>query len=411
MYEAWDSSGRKRLQLARKALEISPDCADAYVLLAEDGSRNLKEAREFYEQGMKAGERALGAETFEEDVGHFWGILETRPYMRARLGLAQTLWQLGEREQTVDHYQDLLRLNPGDNQGVRYLLAMNLLEMEENERLERLLAEYEDDWSATWHYTRALVNFRKEGSGGTSDKSLVQAIKQNPFVPAYLLGKKKVPRDLPPYMGIGDDDEAVSYAADAIMIWRGTEGAIPWLKSVFQEHEPGPKEEDLWEEDDDFELPADDEHLDELSDISIDELVLKDTRRVKIKNLEDYGAIFFAVEYTVNLFWEEYSSLTDETVKDVYQQLIRDFDNHDGGLLCSAIEKGVKIVLIDEQDRRGQKYSKGELLSCLSHLVKMLENHKSPDGIGYLKWTKLFFEGELPETEEEIRKYIKENER
>src|SRR5690606_3453119 len=36
IYEAWNATGRKRIALAKKALKISPDCADAYVLLAEE---------------------------------------------------------------------------------------------------------------------------------------------------------------------------------------------------------------------------------------------------------------------------------------------------------------------------------------------------------------------------------------
>ena len=35
MYRAFEASGAEQVRLARKALEISPDCADAYVLLAE----------------------------------------------------------------------------------------------------------------------------------------------------------------------------------------------------------------------------------------------------------------------------------------------------------------------------------------------------------------------------------------
>src|SRR5687767_1966491 len=30
MYDAWNATGRRRVQLAREALAISPDCADAY---------------------------------------------------------------------------------------------------------------------------------------------------------------------------------------------------------------------------------------------------------------------------------------------------------------------------------------------------------------------------------------------
>jgi hypothetical protein len=78
--------------LAQKALELSPLCADAYVLLAQETARNLDEAIDLYRQGVEAGKKALGKSAFRDDVGHFWGLLETRPYMRARHGLAQALW-------------------------------------------------------------------------------------------------------------------------------------------------------------------------------------------------------------------------------------------------------------------------------------------------------------------------------
>ena len=90
MYEAWDTGAkRERIELAKRALEISDLCADAHVLLAEEVAKTLVEARRHYEAGVAAGERALGAQAFERDAGHFWGLLETRPYMRARAGLAE----------------------------------------------------------------------------------------------------------------------------------------------------------------------------------------------------------------------------------------------------------------------------------------------------------------------------------
>src|SRR5205807_3327499 len=105
----------RRARLAMDALEIWPDCADAYVLLAEQ-ARSRKEALRLYEQGVAAGTRALVPETLERDAGHFWGMLETRPYMRARLGLAHSLWIAGRRQEAVQHLQDMLRLNPDDKQ-------------------------------------------------------------------------------------------------------------------------------------------------------------------------------------------------------------------------------------------------------------------------------------------------------
>ena len=154
IYEALETTGARRLALARRALERSPDCADAYVLLAE-ATGDPGEARALYEQGVRAGERALGPVAFRDDAGHFWGILETRPYMRARHGLAAVLWHLGEREAAIGHLRDLLRLNPGDNQGLRYTLATWLLATGDDAALEDLLGQYPEEGSATWAYAHA----------------------------------------------------------------------------------------------------------------------------------------------------------------------------------------------------------------------------------------------------------------
>jgi tetratricopeptide (TPR) repeat protein len=228
VYEALESSGKQRLELARKALKISPDCADAYVLLAEE-TASPREARRLYEQGMQAGERALGSEAFAEATGHFWGIVETRPYMRARLGLAQVLWYQGERQEAIDHLQAMLTLNPGDNQGVRYVLAGWLVAMNHDDALEELLAQYPDEWSASWAYTTALHTFRRSGPGKAADAALKEALQVNPHVPLYLLGIDPLPKDLPDYYSPGDENEAVTYLAEGAEGWLETPGAVEWM--------------------------------------------------------------------------------------------------------------------------------------------------------------------------------------
>ncbi|NBC15780.1 MAG: hypothetical protein GVY18_00515 [Bacteroidetes bacterium] len=234
IYDAYEAPSRKKaIALARQALEVSPDCADAYVLLAEAEAETLEAARDYFEQGVAAGERALDADLFDEAAGHFWGILETRPYMRARRGMAEVLWAMGEDDAAIAHYQELLRLNPGDNQGNRYALAHCLLATERDEALDALLDRYEDDAAATWHYTRALLRFRQEGSGPTADAALAAAIEQNPHVPAFLLGKKKMPKQPPAYVGFGDENEAVDYVLANIDVWRNTYGALRWLRAQY----------------------------------------------------------------------------------------------------------------------------------------------------------------------------------
>lgn len=237
IYEAFESgSSKKRIQLAKKALKTSPDCADAYVLLAEEQAKDLAEVKELYEKGVEAGERAIkqtfGENAFEQEAGDFWGILETRPYMRARQGLALCLWELGERREAIEHYTQMLSLNPGDNQGIRYLLAPALLEEGHEQALGQLLGTYEDDAGAMWVYTRALWRFRSEGASEKANAALDEAMQTNPYVPEYLRGERGIPRSLPDFVGMGDESEAAVYFAEALPSWLKTPGAIEWLRST-----------------------------------------------------------------------------------------------------------------------------------------------------------------------------------
>lgn len=232
IYQAWEAGGRRSVDLAFRALEIDPDCTDAFVLLAEACASDVEEAKDLYSQGVAAGERSLGKRTFEEDAGHFWGLLETRPYMRARLGLAQCLWALGDREPAVEHYREMLRLNPNDNQGIRSVLASCLLELGRDDETAQLLRQYEDDSCATWAYSRALLTFRRGGDSAGARKTLEKALASNAHVPAFLLGEKRLPRFPPGLIGMGDENEAVSYAFDNSVVWKKTPGALEWLARV-----------------------------------------------------------------------------------------------------------------------------------------------------------------------------------
>lgn len=232
MYEAFEARGRQRIRLAQKALTISPDCADAYVLLAEEATRSLNEANEYYRQGMEAGRRALGPEIFRDGEGHFWGIVETRPFMRALYGYAQTLWWLRDQETSVTLQEELLRLNPGDNQGMRYFHIHCLLELDRLDELEQLFEAYPDDAAATYLYPRALAAYMKRGPSAKATRFLREAIETNPHVPAYLLGEKPVPRQLPEYHGFGDENEAILYAGRYGVFWPRVDGALDWLMEV-----------------------------------------------------------------------------------------------------------------------------------------------------------------------------------
>jgi tetratricopeptide (TPR) repeat protein len=231
MYDAWDEPNpASRIALAHEALKLSALCADAYVLLAQEEADTEKRALELYQQGVSAGEKALGADYFQENTGYFWGLLKTRPYMRARQGLSETLWRLKRYEEAIQHYRELLKLNPGDNQGNRYALLALLIELERYDEARGLLEQYEDEWSAVWLYSNVLLEFQKHGASMAASRALKDAIKENPFVPAYLMGQKRVPNQRIDYYGWGDESEAVYYASGHLNYWRRIPGAVEWLR-------------------------------------------------------------------------------------------------------------------------------------------------------------------------------------
>ncbi len=227
MYRAWEASGRTRVRLARKALALSHDCADAYVLLGDETARSMEDACSLYEQGVKAGERALG-ESFERLAGDFSHDL-ARAYLRARYALADCLWALGRSKEAIAHLSEMLRLNPMDEQGIHHVLARFLLETDNDKALGELLDRYPGDVGAFWSYTRALHAYRAEGPSFRAEVLLKAAMCVNHHVPAYLLGRMVIPDELPPYYLTGQQDEAITYAAEFLTGWAQSDDALDWL--------------------------------------------------------------------------------------------------------------------------------------------------------------------------------------
>lgn len=233
VYDAWDARGPRRTELAREALAISPDCCDAYMVLADEASSPV-EVKELLEQAVAAGERALGPEFFEEYVGHFWGMVESRPYMRARKNLALALWNLEERDRAVEHFEDMLRLNPFDNQGIRYDLARCLLEAGDDAKLGALLARFDDDESTNWLFTRALWTFRVHGDTAAATLAIADALESNAAVPPFLFGLWQLPPEPPKSYSPGDENEAALYVGYCGEYWHETPGAMEWFAAYLE---------------------------------------------------------------------------------------------------------------------------------------------------------------------------------
>lgn len=230
--EAWEAQDpEEQVRLSLEALRRDKDCVEAHQLLG-DLAPTAAEAAESYREAMQSAERRLGPEAFREYAGHFWGFVETRPYMTARERLAGALWAAGRRDEALQHYEGLLELNPGDNQGVRYVLATHYVESKRFDALQRLLDQYVDDDSAEMLYTRPLLTFRRRGDVPEAREQLRRAFDVNRYVPDYLLGDVRLPAEPPETITWGGKDEAVSYVFRARGAWTSVPEALAWLRET-----------------------------------------------------------------------------------------------------------------------------------------------------------------------------------
>jgi|GEM_PF-865251 len=233
VYDAWDTESRKeRIKMAKKALSISPNCADAYNLLAEEEAKTVEEAKELYQKAISAAEKTIQKKTLKDLKGHFWGHVRTRPYMRAKAGLMECLWEIGEHDEAIKHAKEMLKLNTSDNQGIRYILLSYLIELSRYSELDILLnnKNHKNDCGIDWLYTRALFTFTKEGDSENARKELKIALSGNKFVPEYITGAKVIPSALPGRVISGGEDEASCYAARSLRSWESISGAVEWLR-------------------------------------------------------------------------------------------------------------------------------------------------------------------------------------
>lgn len=239
-FQARSTRGRRRIVLAKQALALCPDCADAFCVFAEEES-DPDVALAYWEKAVDAGERALGPARFVEAKDHpFWGDVTTRPYMRALLGRAFTQKIAGRLEDAAAGFHRMLELNPEDNQGVRDFLAGLLLDLERHQELEALLNRYKNDFMGTFFYAKALLVFRQEGDSARARRALAQARQWNTHAPAILAGDKPSPGNVSTYC-LGDEGEAVLIDDIQGRAWRSTPGAIAWLKSGGKRRSPKKK--------------------------------------------------------------------------------------------------------------------------------------------------------------------------
>lgn len=230
IYDAMDASTwEKRMRLVGQALKLDPGNVDAQLMMAEVTECDPAERVELFRKAVAAGAKRLGKKSFQELVPHFWGFIETRPYMRARLALAGALCDAGRNGEAVKEFQEMLALNENDNQGVRYELLPLLLTLGRLKEAGALMKRYkETGFNVVFAWGRVLERVLV-GREVEAVKALAAARKQNPHVEIYLKGHRKLPKRVPGSYSPGSKEEALCYAGVLMTAWEAYPEARAWL--------------------------------------------------------------------------------------------------------------------------------------------------------------------------------------
>jgi tetratricopeptide (TPR) repeat protein len=231
-FEAMEAeSAAQAEKLARRALQLDPECVDAMVLLTHLTVREQTKKIECLQGAVAAGERLLGAAFFRKNTGEFWLLLDTRPYMRALAQLAGAMATAGRELDAIAIYEKMLKLNPNDNQGVRQPLLGLYLTVDDLADAGRLLKRYKEDATAGLSWGRVLERFLAGDRDGASI-ALSAAMQANRYVAGHLTGKRRLPKALPEMYSLGSLEEAVlcrHYLGEA---WAQHRDALLWLGNL-----------------------------------------------------------------------------------------------------------------------------------------------------------------------------------
>lgn len=233
LLKACDCAHEEAVALVDEALKLCPDNYNAHFLKGNN-SLTPEEALVSYRKGLDLAETQFGEKYFEENKGHFWELFETRVYMMMKESYAKCLYVTGDDKSSISQLKELLELNPGDNQGIRYFLSSQLLENKCYADFKKLYEDYEKEESTCFSFNYALYCFAKTGGSASANKALKAAAKTNPYVIPILKNMEKEFEYNDGGIGytLGGRDDANYYITFSFEAWMAIPNALSWLKSV-----------------------------------------------------------------------------------------------------------------------------------------------------------------------------------
>ncbi len=205
------SNEKEAIKLAKKAYEISSECFDA-ILFQCDLEKNTRKRMKLLNEGLEFEKNRLTNQKYfdKENIGIFYGIFETRPYIRGLVIKAEYLLEEGKLRQAANICKEVLTLNNNDNLGARYLLMAIYAALEEEKDMLDLYQKYPEEDLEMLIPLFAL--YYKIGNDKKAKSYLNRIDKCNSNFVKYFKGTIKPSEKVSPgYYSRGDSSEIFMY--------------------------------------------------------------------------------------------------------------------------------------------------------------------------------------------------------
>lgn len=135
------TSEREHAAILERALKLDPDNLEVRLYKLDPESLEFIHELKKLEAHGKTVMQKHGLDD-EESIGNYWGIVETRAYMRVKALYAEELQRRRMLTAAAREYEDMLRLSVGDNMGARYSLMGVYCQLEQLEKAKELYQRY-----------------------------------------------------------------------------------------------------------------------------------------------------------------------------------------------------------------------------------------------------------------------------
>lgn len=229
--KAYNLPKTESLKAIEEALALDPDCLEAHI--CRIGWMDDPEKRiDALEDVLDIGDRVLGVQDEDFDKNRWWGDYKTRPYMRAMVYLGFELIGTGYQEEGIEIFNNLLEMNPNDNQGIRFLLMEHAL-LERNSQLyNKLFKQYDDESGLVFVYGRALAAYFKYGNKAKAKKIAQKAFERNPHPMFMLIGEEPYLEEVTSFQ-IGTPEEAMEVVDFLVRFFNKNKKIAKWMVLAF----------------------------------------------------------------------------------------------------------------------------------------------------------------------------------